>query len=1159
MIAVATSAALPHLREMAEHDLGEYVAEAAPDSRSGWGFGSKFFVFLLVLLLLALALLYWQRLYFADYIVRDQLNKYGVRATYTLEKIGTRRQRLSNITVGDPANPDLTAGRVELETRLTWTGPVINSIRAKDVFLRGRYENGQFRFGDLDKFRDLNSKEPIEIPDYLVDLTNGRIALTTPWGFAGFGVNGKGALRNNFRGNIAMRSPELQNQDCKAAGIGFQGAFDFVYREPSFVGPAFATRLDCKSRNIAVVSPALDLNLKTTVDFLKWDGEIGFAASNGRMTSHNFERPKGKSKFAGTLNGDASKWSTQTRFALGTYRSGQAQLRDNKGMLNLDLSIAPNDNRWLGDIDFTSGSFASSQFALNKANGKIEFDGRAARTNFDAELNGKSANALTLTSGPISLSGKGHIDQRRNAIAIISQGQLALSRGILPSNTLPAMDDLIAGTRGTPVGPLIAKLIPELRRTLAGFDGRLRYDMSLSDQGAGKLRIDGADFAAANGGRLKQTGALAAISAGGNNWRLQGPLQFAISGGQLPTASLQLTPGAGGNWSGTVAMSNYTAPGASLSLSNLAFSGRPNAAWNVSGNALISGPLPGGRIDGLSLPINGNWGGNGGSLYRDCTTLAFKRLQYSNFVLPADSFRICPDAGRAVVDTSSGKVKLAGNIRNFDIVGKLGSSRLAVNSAAVRFDINSGFSAKNIDVSLGNTGSAQSKFSMATIDGRLLPNGIAGKLSGGGGRIGSVPLILSDTMANWSYKKGILALEGAMRVADAEQISRFKPVVVPDFMLEMQRNVITAIGAIHEPKTNRAIADVDLRHDLGSAKGRALFSVDNLNFDPNFQPELLTKLVLGVAANFNGRVDGDGLIEWSGANVKSNGRFDVQNMKLAAAFGPVEGLNTQIVFTDLLGLETGASQVVDLGSVNPGIPAFNGKLKYQLLPGRQVGIEGGTWPFAGGELVLEPTVLDFDILKPRRLTFRVVGVDAEKFFANYNFENLRVSGVFDGTLPMVFDSEGGRIIDGTMVSRAGGGEISYLGELTYADKGMFANYAFEALKSMKYQQLVISIAGKVDGEIITKVSFSGVQQGSLAKRNFITKQLSKIPLEFNVSISGQFMSLIGNLRGLYDPNYIPPSIVEGLIAIAKREAEEAKKAAEKKPEEIPQKTNPTGE
>ena len=242
-------------------------------------------------------------------------------------------------------------------------------------------------------------------------------------------------------------------------------------------------------------------------------------------------------------------------------------------------------------------------------------------------------------------------------------------------------------------------------------------------------------------------------------------------------------------------------------------------------------------------------------------------------------------------------------------------------------------------------------------------------------------------------------------------------------------------------------------------------------------------------------------------------------MNLAAAFGPVEGLSSEIVFSDLLGLETGPGQQAMLASVNPGVPALNGKISYQLLSEQRVGIEAGRWPFAGGELILEPTVLDFGIEKERRLTFRVVGVDAEKFLGGYDFQNLRVTGVFDGTLPMIFNQDGGRIVGGALVSRPGGGEVSYLGELAYKDMGVFANYAFEALRSIRYSSLTIGVGGNLDGEIITDISFTGLQQGSGAKRNFITKQLARIPIQFNVSVKAEFLKLIGSVRGLYDAQY----------------------------------------
>jgi translocation and assembly module TamB len=1144
---------------MTDADLGEFTEQDPIIMRKGWSWTGRLLFVAFIIIMLLLALLYWQRIYFAEYVIRDQLKNYGVSATFKLEKIGTRHQRLSNVVIGNPARPDLTASRVEVETSFDLYGPVIHKIKARDVFVRGRYADGQFRFGELDKFRDLKSKKLIEIPDYSVELTNGRMALATPWGPVGIGLNGSGTLRNTFRSKLAVRGPALSNGDCSVDKVRYDGDFNFIYREPQLLGPLLASQIKCRSRDIAVAAPFLNVDAKGSVDFAKWAGTIGFAAKTARYAQNQVIAPKGQSKFSGSFANDDSKWSTDSYFALASLTAADAQAKSAKGRLKLDLNLADNSPKWLGDLSFVSDKIAGYQMALNQGNAQIAFDGRSERTNFDAKIEGQSATLSPLTTGKIQLNSKGHFDQRNGRSTIIGQGQLQLAQGQLPPSTLPAFNDVITRTKDTPVGPIIAKLIPALSRTLTGFSGQLRYDGVISDQGTGKLRVDSANFVAQSGGRLQQVGALSAVAVRPNQWQLQSPLQIALSGGELPSATLNLRPGPRRLWSGSLALSNYAAPGASLSLSTLNFAGRPGAPWALLGNALLSGPLPGGRIEGLSLPISGLWNGGAGSLYNACTTMAFKRLQYANLDLPADSFRVCPNEGQSIVQSNNGKLQVIGTIANFNTKGKLGSSGIAVDSVMLRFDVAKGFAASNVNVSLGNDNSSRSKFEIANIDGRFLANGLDGKLSGAGGRIGTVPLILSDTEGTWSYKKGILALEGAMRVADSEAEPRFKQMAVPDFMLSLEKGIISAIGTIREPKTGRAVADVDLRHELDSAKGRALLSVDNLLFEPSFQPEMLTPLTLGVIASVAGKVEGDGIIEWDKAGVKSSGRFGTKSMNLAAAFGPVEGLATELVFTDLLGLETGPAQLAQLGSVNTGIPAFNGVIKYQLLPGRQVAIEGGTWPFAGGQLLLEPTVLDFDILKPRSLTFRVFGVDAEKFFANYDFKNLRVSGIFDGTLPMIFDSEGGKIVDGNLVSRAGGGEISYLGELSYADKGIFANYAFEALKSMKYQQLVLNVNGNVGGEIITKISFSGIQQGSLAKRNFITRQLSKIPLEFNVSITAQFLQLMRTLQGIYDPNFVEESTVANLIADAKKEAEESKKQSEVEPPEPKDKSKPKDE
>ena len=151
------------------------------------------------------------------------------------------------------------------------------------------------------------------------------------------------------------------------------------------------------------------------------------------------------------------------------------------------------------------------------------------------------------------------------------------------------------------------------------------------------------------------------------------------------------------------------------------------------------------------------------------------------------------------------------------------------------------------------------------------------------------------------------------------------------------------------------------------------------------------------------------------------------------------------------------------------------------------------------------------------MTFHVSGMEAAQFLQQFDFKNLDATGVFDGVLPMVFDATGGRITDGRLVVREGGGSIAYVGELSQKDLGFWGNYAFQSLKALRYRNLSLVMNGPLAGEMLTQVKFSGISQGEGAKRNFLFDRLQKLPLVFNVRISAPFRQLIDSAQSFYDP------------------------------------------
>jgi hypothetical protein len=89
--------------------------------------------------------------------------------------------------------------------------------------------------------------------------------------------------------------------------------------------------------------------------------------------------------------------------------------------------------------------------------------------------------------------------------------------------------------------------------------------------------------------------------------------------------------------------------------------------------------------------------------------------------------------------------------------------------------------------------------------------------------------------------------------------------------------------------------------------------------------------------------------------------------------------------------------------------------------------------------------------------------------------------------------------------------------------------AFQALKSIRYDTLDITLNGPLAGEMVTQVRFDGVHQGTGTHANFLVKRLMNLPFVFNVTIRAPFRQLISSARSLYDPNSLPKDKLKDLI------------------------------
>lgn len=683
---------------------------------------------------------------------------------------------------------------------------------------------------------------------------------------------------------------------------------------------------------------------------------------------------------------------------------------------------------------------------------------------------------------------------------------------------------------GTLLAPLLGKARTSLTRALDG--ASLRAEAVIRHKGdTASLAIPEARLATRRGSTVL---ALSRGAASLGPQGLAGLGGHVLAGGEgLPGLNARIAQDKAGGWSLRMAMADYVAGPNRLAIARLAVTAGPDGTLRLAGLVRASGDLPGGAVRDLALPIEGTYAAPRGlMLGTRCTPVSYASLTLSGLVLGPQSLTLCPES-RGPILAYGDSLRLAALSGPVMLAGRLGESPAMITADKVALRYPQPFAVENLGLNIG-TGRSEVRLAAASITGRLAENP-GGSFAGASARLGAVPFDLDRMAGRWTFGDGRLALDGGTftlsdRPADGTA-ARFVPLAADKARLTLADGRITADALLRHPASGREVAGVAIVHDLAESAGSARLTVPGLVFDKGFQPDDLTPLAKGVVALARGTITGTGRVDWRGETVTSSGTFGSDGFDFAAAFGPVRGAAGRITFTDLVGLTTAPDQVVRIAAINPGVEVLGGTVRFALTDGTRLALGDARFPFMGGSLVMRPLVMELGAAEERRYVFDIVGLDAAHFVSQMELANMAATGIFDGTVPLVFDAAGrGRIEDGLLVARAGGGNVSYLGELTYENLGTMANYAFAALRSLDYRQMRVRLGGELDGEIITSFAFDGVRQGEGARRSFVTRRLANLPIQFRINVRSQnFYQLSTMVRSFWDARYIPDPRALGLI------------------------------
>jgi translocation and assembly module TamB len=1038
----------------------EPIAKTAPRRRR---FRKRQAAYLATGAIFSIAVILWlQRIAISETLIEQELADRGISATYKIEAIGVRTQRLTNLVVGKGKIPDLTAKSLEITLDWGWRGPVIQSVSGEGVRLHGKYQDGKVSFGELDKFSDPESKEPFKLPDFNLRLRDSRLSMITPWGAIGASLAGDGNLRRNFKSKMALSIPQFEAAGCSAKGGNFWGDVRIRNAQPRIIGP------------------------------LKFDG---LACDNGQ--AH-----------------------------LGAW------------VANIDSRISEDMSRWNGLVSLNGKAVRFGAIAGDRVVLATAFNGNARTTHITAKGETLSVQSPQLSVPKAGLKLRGYVGSGKQML----DGSIDFFNASVTSALRRQIADAAKGAVDTPIGPIAAQAGDRAAAALEDFSGRAQIEIS-SEKLRNSVHITGLALRSASGAMLSSaSGGALRLRQQPSGFTWSGDGKLALQGGGLPQLTAQLQRRDSNRFSAQIEMQPYAAGSAQLAMTPLTLDGAPGQPTRFQTQLRFSGPLADGRVEDALIPIAGRMGDSGViALNGGCHAVSATEVRISGYQLAQPQLQLCSAAGQDLMRWSPRGLEGAVILPRLALNGSSGDSALALNSGPARYDLRAGqWSVQDLALQLtpkavaGQPEELPTHFAATEVKGRLAASGLQGTLSGLEGRIGAVPLNMSEVDGDWLWRDGALSVAGQLVLTDAEADARFFPLIAKGATLRFADGRITALAAFAERGSGRHVVNTDIVHDFNAGGGRANLHVKELRFDEAFQPTQLTSLALGVVAEVDGSVVGDGFVQWDNKGVTSGGTFATEDTNLAAAFGPVTGLTGTIVFDDLLDLRTRPAQRLTIKEVNPGIAVTDGEITYMLTGGNKVRIEGGRWPLANGELKLHPATLNFAAEETRHLSFDIIGIDAAHLLQQFAFENLNVTGIFDGSLPVEFDGLGGHVVGGRIDSRAGGGTIEYVGELSNRNLGAMANFAFGALRSLTYNDLSIELNGALDGEMVTDIRFGGVGQGQGANKNFLTRQIARIPMIFNVKVAAPFRSLFTTVAGLYDPTV---QIEEKLPELVRRQNE----------------------
>jgi hypothetical protein len=800
------------------------------------------------------------------------------------------------------------------------------------------------------------------------------------------------------------------------------------------------------------------------------------------------------------------------------------------------------DGAWSLALTTELASYSSSGIALNKLSAGLDAKGAAA-TQGDGAWRIAAASAK-LGGFDLPAEANGAVALRRGAASGAGTLSLRGARAADPAG----LSALLGVLKPTPAGPLATAAEPALKSALSNFDATLPLAFAWAN-GAGAVRGAGTAWAsAANGATLTLASApnappwriafpSGAIAAGGD---------LSLKGGGLPHIEVGKVAfeSAGGQVSaiGRVAIEDWRNGAAALQTQDLELAWKANAGGGrltIAGDAKMTGPLAGAVVRDAIVPLDLDVSVKGRawrvSPRSPCLSMRTAEIALVGVRFANAATEICtaPDGAFAAAAPDGA---LGGGFRIMPATLR-GANLAELAYGDINARLSGAAAAPVLDADI-----ASLRFKTATGQDRTLSTNVeritlqvqaqrdwrvTGAFEGAAAADTGAPVRVSRGHGALTIEPAgdgaLIRIANASAVAIDETAPRpiLNPLTLSGVSAVIESGVVRAEGGVALEANGAALGRFNARHDFASAEGEARFTGTDLVFSPSLQPDEISVLARGVVANVEGPVDVAARLNWSGDRLRMDGALTLKSVAAATAgLGPIEGVAGTITFDDLAALTTPPHQEVRIAKINPGVVVRDGIIRFKLEPEATIDLESASFPFAKGRLSVQPTLVKIGAAETR-YTVELKDVDVAQLIRELDFKDLTATGRVEGVFPLIVTPLGARIEKGVLKSAPGGGEIAYVGDAGKAGAGGPSQVAFDALRSFRYDDLALELSGDLDGDIITGIVFSGVNNLPVSAATLVpglrTTGATGLPFRFNVTVRAPFKTMAEGANSFTNP------------------------------------------